>query len=515
MNNDSMQAYAEKKDCCKQEEPTVGAVDTDGGRFQVEWDREEPLTRFGSLVYFAHYLHESGRYERWWRSCPLKYSSPNAPEVRDVLGTGFLSILAGQTRYSHIGSLSGEQVAAETLGMTRVISHDAFGRALKRGEEADWESWQMEQMLECCGPLLTVEYILDTDVTVKPLYGHQEGAEVGYNPRKPGRPSHAYHVFQIGLLRMVLWVEVLSGKDHAGKHGMPGLWRLLHRLPRRCWPKLIRGDIGYGNDGIMTECEHENVLYLFRLRMTAKVKELIQEWRREQKEWTRHADGYEIREGQIQLGGWGNSRRIVVIRKQTSHEQKNPILPAQSEFEFVPPDSSGDYEYEVLVSNQPGTTDTWYPVYRQRPDSENTHDEFKNQWCWTGFTTHDLKRCRIMARMTALVANWWNIFCRLAEPTEHKEAITSKPQWLENLGRLTYGGRQRTIKICCKHSAAETIRVQFNHIANVLQRIRASATQLTADRRWALILSVAFVVFLKGTVLQTLWEGNQLVIANI
>ena len=26
--------------------------------------------------------------------------------------------------------------------------------------------------------------------TIKPLYGHQEGAEVGYNPHKPARPSH-------------------------------------------------------------------------------------------------------------------------------------------------------------------------------------------------------------------------------------------------------------------------------------------------------------------------------------
>lgn len=31
------------------------------------------------------------------------------------------------------------------------------------------------------------------DSTVKTLYGREEGAKIGYNPRKPGRPSHAYH----------------------------------------------------------------------------------------------------------------------------------------------------------------------------------------------------------------------------------------------------------------------------------------------------------------------------------
>ena len=32
-----------------------------------------------------------------------------------------------------------------------------------------------------------------------------------------------------------------------------------------------------------------------------------------------------------------------------------------------------------------------------------------------------------MARMVALVYNWWNIFVRLAGPDKHLEAITTRP----------------------------------------------------------------------------------------
>jgi hypothetical protein len=32
--------------------------------------------------------------------------------------------------------------------------------------------------------------VLDVVTTIKPLYGHQKGTELGYNPKKPGRPSH-------------------------------------------------------------------------------------------------------------------------------------------------------------------------------------------------------------------------------------------------------------------------------------------------------------------------------------
>ena len=33
----------------------------------------------------------------------------------------------------------------------------------------------------------------------------------------------------------------------------------------------------------------------------------------------------------------------------------------------------------------------------------------KNHWGWAGFTTHDLKRCQIIARLIALVYNWWTL----------------------------------------------------------------------------------------------------------
>jgi hypothetical protein len=60
-------------------------------------------------------------------------------------------------------------------------------------------------------PILTELWILDADTTIKPLYGHQEGAAVGYNPHKPGRPSHAYHTFAVAGVRLVLDVAVDAG----------------------------------------------------------------------------------------------------------------------------------------------------------------------------------------------------------------------------------------------------------------------------------------------------------------
>ena len=64
----------------------------------------------------------------------------------------------------------------------------------------------------------------------------------------------------------------------------------------------------------------------------------------------------------------------------------------------------------------------------------------KNQWGWSGFTTHDLKRCQIMARIIALIYNWWSLFVRLAIPEKHAEAITSRPLLLNAVGKQTTHG---------------------------------------------------------------------------
>ena len=64
-------------------------------------------------------------------------------------------------------------------------------------------------------------------------------------------------------------------------------------------------------------------------------------------------------------------------------------------------------------------------------------DELKNQWGWGGFTTQDLARCLLMARLVARVYNWWTLFVRLAHPHKHFEVIVSRPLLLHGVATQT------------------------------------------------------------------------------
>jgi len=486
-----------------------------GVRYEVEWDEDANVTPVGPMVFLAQYLGAGGLMDRLCEGVPLRYRSPNAPKVRDVLGTAVLSVLQGHSRYAHASQLRNDRVGARLLGMTRVVSEDSLRRAFGRGEEAEWDAWLRKQERAVWEPLLAEPYVLDIDSSVKPLYGHQEGAEAGYNPKKPGRPSHNLHTYFIGSLRLVLGVDVRAGKEHAGGHGMEGLWRILDGLPAACRPDLLRGDIGFGNEKVMVQAEERDQAYLFRLRRTARIRGLLADLERASGMWSDAGDGWEGCEARLRLDKWSRERRCVALRRPASRDGRAAAKGADAEAQpglgLAEVVASGpDYEYTVLVT---GGTDlpleSLGGLYRDRADCENVFDEIKNQWGWGGYTTRDLQRCRITARLVALVYNWWNIFARLARPDRHLEAVTSRPMLLQAVGRLVRTGRRNILRLTSTHARAGDIRLALSRIGRFLHDLGNTAEQLSPERRWAAILTAAFMKWLRGKPLAPLSEADQ------
>src|SRR5215472_10069769 len=290
-------------------------ADTFAGRVHIEWDTTASATPLGQLPFFIEYLKQGGLFDGWVADCPLSFTSPNAPRKRDVLGTLLLSVLAGHRRYAHVTALRCDAVNPPLLGMSKVVSEDALRRALAKIDETAGAQWLQAHLDYCVRPLLAEPWVLDVDATIKPLYGHQEGAVVGYNPRKPGRPSHCYHTYMLSDLRLVLRVEVLPGDQHNPKHAAAGLWSLLARLGRERWPRLLRGDAEWGNEAVMARAEREGLPYLFRLRATANVKRALERAMAE-RDWSDAGQGWQGKETNLRLIGWSRQRRVVLLRRK-------------------------------------------------------------------------------------------------------------------------------------------------------------------------------------------------------
>ena len=476
---------------------------TPGGRFQVRWDEEGSATALGQLAFFAEFLDVSGLFARWVEGCPMAYTSPNAPTVVDVLGTWLLSILDGQRRYAHVSGLRGDEVAPEILGMNKVVSDESLRRALahlapnqaKRCNEAERAAraaqlakstaWMDTALSESVREALRTPWVLDIDTTIKLLFGHQAGAEIGYNPTKPGRPSHTLHTYWIGNLRLVLDVEVQGGKDHAARHSLPRLRLLIERLPPEERPSLVRGDNAFGNEPVMAEMEEIEQPYLFKLRQTAGVKRLIErQW--SCGDWEDVGQGFDAVEGELRLTGWSRARRVVVLRRRVKGslavEKEDE---GQQALHFIDhADAIKLWEYAVLVTNTAYPLQALGQLYRDRADCENGFDELKNQWGWGGYTTQDMERCNLSARAVALIYNWWSWYVRLAHPKTRLEAITSRPLLLSGVARLTRHDGQSRLLLTLTHAAANEIKSMIANIREGLGHVLASAPQLPKPDRW-------------------------------
>ncbi|WP_414039217.1 transposase [Acidithiobacillus sp. M4-SHS-6] len=464
-------------------------VDTLGGRIQVSWDKDAAATPMGQIVFFAAYLEATGLFDTWVEDCPLVYTSPNAPQKRDVLGTLLLSILAGHRRYAHVTGLRSDGVSPRILGMHKIVSEDALRRALGKIPEAEGTAWMREHLFKSVVPACTTPWILDIDTTVKPLFGHQEGAEVGYNPHKPGRPSHAYHAYWMGNLRLLLDVEVTAGNTTASNHAQPGLNRVLDTLTAEQRPHLVRGDCGFGNDAVIREMESRQQAYLFKLRQSPRVKRLLQRVFT-RRDWTDAGQGWEGREDHIQLAGWQQNRRVVILRRLL---KENLIatreVKGQMAFAFLDRRQTKVYEYAVLVTDLAESVLGIAQLYRDRADAENGFDELKNQWGWGGYTTRDLARCRLSARAVGLIYNWWSWYTRLAFPEMRKEAITSRPLLLSAIGRSTKHAGQTQLYLTPMHAAQQKVERGIENIRQGLQTIRQTAERLLRASPWDLLAS--------------------------
>jgi len=475
-----------------EESAQAQVVDTLGGRMHVRWDAGGAATPHGQLVFFAEFLAATGVFERWVADCPLSYRSGNAPDKRDVLGTLALSLLAGHRRYAHITALRGDAVAAQALGLSRIVSEDALRRALSRIDEPSSRTWLRGSLMHSVREALQRPWVLDIDASIKPLYGRQEGAEIGYNPSKPMRPSHVLHTFLVANLRLVLDVQVSSGKQHTSGHAKAALGTLLDELgPQR--PALVRGDSGYGNEGILTELEARQQPYLLRLRQTKNVQRLVaQQFARD--DWSRaDSQGCQMVQASLQLHGWSQRRRVVIVRQRIRGGIARERRVDGKQLRLDLADASvvqGDrlWEYAVLV------TDVQYPLeavgqlYRDRADAENAFDELKNQWGLGGFTTQDMNRCQTVARACALIYNWWSWYCRAANPQGRLEAITSRPLLLAAVGKATNHANQTQLILTPLHGRADVMRKLLANVSAALQHVKATAEQFKTVDRWGCLL---------------------------
>ena len=239
---------------------------------------------------------------------------------------------------------------------------------------------------------------------------------------------------------------------------------------------------------------------MFKLRLTKGVRRVLEK-AMGAANWDDAGHGWSGRAAKLRLEGWSRSRRVILMRRRLPETVGVTIPTADGQGELFWADAKAGaavWEFAVLVTALDLEVRSLAQLYRDRADSENPFDELKNQWGWAGFTTQDIKRCQIMARLIALIYNWWTLYTRLADPDHHREALTTRSLLLTAVGRQTRHAGRTKLTVTSNHGRRDHVVGALRGIAQFFAELRQTAEQLTAAQRWARILSQALKKYLLG-----------------
>lgn len=263
------------------------------------------------------------------------------------------------------------------------------------------------------------EVAADFDDTVVTVFGRQEKACAGYNPRYHGRPSYKEKVGVISGTKELVDLTLEEGNHHSN-HGFLSFFRQFEAsLPEEWILKRVRADSGFFNDRNFTYFEDHCYEYVVKAKMTANIQKIVDWVCGHPQDYLWEAAGKQPGERaafhttgiRIALPGWERDRRFVIVRK---------TLPANSEDGQLLFDECR-YEYQAIVTNIDYLTSAEvFKDYNQRCTVETSIDELKSGFAFSENSQLDYTCNELYLLIKMLACNLHNWFRQAILPEEER-----------------------------------------------------------------------------------------------
>src|SRR6266704_5276711 len=252
--------------------------------------------------------------------------------------------------------------------------------------------------------------IFDLDSTVLTVFGHQEGAEVGYNPRYRGKRSYD-PLLCVEANSSFLW-------DVELRRGDAGTWAGSEELLACCFvssPSDIRefrarADAGFGYGPVLDMLETRFAQYSVVARMTRSLKRTLKGLRYEPMN-----PSWEITEFEHNPHGWPHARRCIVARRLTEESDPEPTLFTLER-----------YAYRAWHTNLPLTPAGVCHFYDGRAGMEGRIREIRESYALTKIPTRAFAANALYLEVIRLAYNLVTAFQRTCLPAEWQCFTLSK-----------------------------------------------------------------------------------------
>ncbi len=245
--------------------------------------------------------------------------------------------------------------------------------------------------------------LFDLDSTVVPAFGHQEGAEVGYNPRYRGKRSYD-PLLCVEANSSFLW-------DVELRRGDAGTWAGSEELLASCFLSSpsdirefrVRADAGFGYGPVLDMLEvRPTAQYAVVARMIPSLKRTLGGLLYEPMN-----SRWEIGEFEHYPHGWSHARRCIVARRLIEKSDPEPTL-------FT----LGRYVYRAWHTNLPLTPAGVWHFYDGRAGMERRIREIREDFALPKIPTRAFAANALYLEVIRLAYNLVTAFQRTCLPEE-------------------------------------------------------------------------------------------------
>jgi hypothetical protein len=275
--------------------------------------------------------------------------------------------------------------------------------------------------------------IFDLDSTVVTSFGHQEGAEIGYNPRYRGKRSYD-PLLCVEANSCFLWdVELRRGDAGTWTGSEELLACCFHSSPSDIRELRARADAGFGYGPVLDMLEARPAAYAVVARLIPSLKRELRGLR-----YDAMNPRWEVAEFEHRPHGWLHARRCVVARKKIDETDPQSTLFTLER-----------YAYRAWHTNLPLTPAGVWQFYDGRAAMERRIREIREDYALTKIPTRAFAANALYLEVIRLAYNLVTAFQRTCLPAEWQSFTLSKLRhqlfWVP--GELTRPQNRPTLRL--------------------------------------------------------------------
>ncbi len=408
-----------------------------------------PVMKYVDAV--LHFREVSENVVEFVRGANAKY-----PFV-DMIQLVMVGVIGGANSFLERVGVCADIVFLKVEGWTTIPHNSALGRIFRATRERHIA--QLETLVHTLRPsawayaarknsTLTLPrrtMWIDCDSTEDMVYGHQEGAEKGYNTKKKG--ARSYHPL---LAFCVATKEILQGWFRCGSaYTSNGIVEFMKQLGAHLPPELrlvFRGDSGFFVGALFDWLDARGDGYLVKAKLYQNVKAFLL-----RQSWTpvKGHPGWEQCECRYRCDTWTTTRRFVAVR----HAVDSPSPPASTPVlqAWLPgleqPVAEQTYDIFCYVTTEPLTPWAAHTQYGQRATCETWIDDAKNQMGLGQIRTECFLANAAVFQCAVLAYNVlrWMALCTCAAMLQRSELKTIRRYFVRIAGTVTTGAHGITV----------------------------------------------------------------------